>query len=419
MNYIKRQIKQEIISHLDKKEITIITGARQVGKTTLIQEIHNELKINNQKVLLLNLDNDRHTGYFITQDSLLQKIELEIGTTGFVFIDEIQRLENAGRYMKGIYDRNIPYKFVLTGSGSIELKEKIQESLAGRKRIFEMTPVNFIEFVNYKTNYKYENRLPLFFETEPDFTYDLLREYLNFGGYPRIVTENLISEKLKIIQEIFSSYVEKDLVYLLKIERPETFELLIKILAIGTGNIINYSQIATQTNLSVPTVKKYLWYAEKTFSINKVSPYYTNALKEITKSPVYFFTDLGLRNYALGNMGNLSLNEQFGFVFQNYIYKTLRELLRWKNYKIHFWRTKEKAEVDFVVDMQTDLLPIEVKYGEIKKPTVSRSFRSFIEKYKPEKALIINRKLSESIKINQTDVVFLPFYKLYDYFEKP
>ncbi len=416
MDYIKRQIKQQIVDHLDKKEITIIAGSRQVGKTTLIKEIYNELINSNKKVLFLNLDNDNHASYFKTQDFLLQKIELEIGETGFVFIDEIQRLHNAGLFMKGIYDRDTKYKFIITGSGSLELKENIHESLAGRKRIFEMMPVNFIEFVNYKTKYKYQNKLSLFFETEKEATLDLLNEYLNFGGYPRVVTEKLISEKLKIIDDIFNSYIEKDLVYLLKIERPETFELLIKILAVNTGNIINYNELATQTNLSVPTVKNYLWYAEKTFCINYTSPYYTNPLKEITKSPVYFFTDIGLRNYAIGMMGRLNLNQHFGFVFQNFVYNALKELLRWKNQKIHFWRTTDKAEVDFVINKQTDLLPIEVKYGEINKTTISRSFRNFIEKYKPKQAIIINRNYAAKEIIDDTEVIFLPFYKMYEFF---
>ncbi len=414
---IKRQIKPEIIEHLEKKEITIITGARQTGKTTLLLEIKKELQLKGNNVLFLNLDNDSHSIHFKTQDTLLKKIELEIGFEGFVFIDEIQRLKNAGLFIKGIYDRNTNYKFVLTGSGSIELKENIQESLAGRKRLFEMMPVSFIEFVNFKTDYKYNDKISDFFEIEEEKTRILLNEYLNFGGYPQIVTETQLSEKLKLIDEIFTSYVEKDLVYLLKIERPETFKLLVKLLAALNGNIINYSELASRANLSVITLKKYLWYAEKTFCIHYISPFFTNAMKEITKAPVYYFNDLGLRNHALGQMGKLTLNQQFGFVFQNFIFHLLKDELKWKNQSIHFWRTTDKAEVDFVINPNGDtILPIEVKYGIIKKPSVSRSFRSFINKYAPTEALIVNRNYAEDIRINDTIVKFLPFYKLYSYF---
>ncbi len=409
---IKRKIKKEITEHLSAREITLIAGARQIGKTTLLLEIQNELLQQGEKVLFLNLDNDSHLPFFQSQEMLLQKIRLEIGEDGYVFMDEIQRLENAGLFLKGLYDRNLPYKMVVSGSGSLELKEKIHESLAGRKRIFEMMPVSFQEFANFRTGYKYETRLPLYFETEKQQTLLMLNEYLNYGGYPRIVTETRSSEKLKLMDEIFRSYVEKDLVYLLKIERPEVFQLLIRILASQTGNLVNYSQLASQTGLSVPTLKKYLWYAEKTFSISQITPWYSNTLKEITKSPVYYFHDMGLRNYSVNLMGNMELNQQYGFVFQNFVWLLLKDMLRWKNHTLHYWRTTDKAEVDFVISKHDSVLPVEVKYGIMDKPAVSRSFRSFIEKYNPPEAWLVNRNFEHEITINQTRVMFLPFYKL-------
>ncbi len=409
---IKRKIKKEITEHLSAREITLIAGARQIGKTTLLLEIQNEFLQQGEKVLFLNLDNDSHLPFFQSQEMLLQKIRLEIGEDGYVFMDEIQRLENAGLFLKGLYDRNLPYKMVVSGSGSLELKEKIHESLAGRKRIFEMMPVSFQEFANFRTGYKYETRLPLYFETEKQQTLLMLNEYLNYGGYPRIVTETRSSEKLKLMDEIFRSYVEKDLVYLLKIERPEVFQLLIRILASQTGNLVNYSQLASQTGLSVPTLKKYLWYAEKTFSISQITPWYSNTLKEITKSPVYYFHDMGLRNYSVNLMGNMELNQQYGFVFQNFVWLLLKDMLRWKNHTLHYWRTTDKAEVDFVISKHDSVLPVEVKYGIMDKPAVSRSFRSFIEKYNPPEAWLVNRNFEHEITINQTRVMFLPFYKL-------
>ncbi len=409
---IKRNIKNEIIEHLDKKEISIITGARQVGKTTLMQELISELQTQNKKVLFLNLDIDSHAIYFVSQDTLIKKIELEIGGSGYVFIDEIQRVENAGLFLKGLYDRNLNYKFIITGSGSLELKEKIHESLAGRKRLFEMEPVTFTEFINFKTNYKYTNRLVQFFELEKQQTQEFLLEYLNFGGYPRIVSEITLSEKIKLMNEIFNSYVQKDLVYLLKIERPEVFQLLIRILASQTGNIVNYSELAKNCGLAVATLKRYLWYAEKTFCINYVAPYFTNVLKEITKSPTYYFVDLGLRNFAVGQMGKIALPDQMGFIFQNFVYNLLKSRVQLSNSSLHFWRTTDKAEVDFVINRSSGVLPIEIKYGEISKPTISRSFRSFIDKYKPKEAWIINRNFESELMINETKLKFLTYYAL-------
>lgn len=188
--------------------------------------------------------------------------------------------------------------------------------------------------------------------------------------------------------------------------------MLIKILASQTGNLVNYSQLATQTGLSVPTLKKYLWYAEKTFSISQVTPWFSNTLKEITKSPVYYFHDTGLRNYSINLMGNLELNQQYGFVFQNFAWLLLKESLRWKNHTLHYWRTTDKAEVDFVISKHDVLLPVEVKYGFMEKATVSRSFRSFIDKYNPPEAWLVNRNFEDEITINHTRVKFLPFFKL-------
>ena len=122
-----------------------------------------------------------------------------------------------------MYDKDIPYKLVATGSGSLELKEKIHESLSGRKRIFEMMPVTFLEFIDYKTGYKYTSQLQEFLALELQEMQSLLHEYLNYGGYPRIVTETQSNEKLKLIDEIFRSYVEKDLVYLLKNRKTRFF----------------------------------------------------------------------------------------------------------------------------------------------------------------------------------------------------
>jgi hypothetical protein len=312
-----------------------------------------------------------------------------------------------------LFDRNLNYKFIVTGSGSIELKEKIHESLAGRKRVFEMNPVSFSEFVNYKTDYRYEGKLDLFFELEEAKTELLLLEYMNYGGYPRIISENIQSEKHLLMNEIFRSYVEKDLVYLLKIERPEVFQLLIRILASQTGNIINYSELAKKSGLTVSTLKKYLWYAEKTYSVAKLNPYFTNSLKELVKSPCYYFIDLGLRNFALGFLGNLQLPDQLGFVFQNFVFNEIRNNMLLYNEKLQFWRTKDKAEVDFIINKQHSVIPVEVKYSKLAKPEMTRSFRSFIEKYKPGEAWIVNRNFKNELIMNTTKVKFFPFYELF------
>ncbi len=413
MQKIRRKLFDEIKKHLKAKEISLIVGPRQAGKTTIMIEIRKFLDKKGEKTIFLNLDYENDKKFFNSQEDLIRKLDLELGNKrGFVFIDEIQRKENLGLFLKGIYDLGLPYKFIVSGSGSLELKEKIHESLAGRKRIFELGTVTFEEFVDFKTEYKYSDKLDKFFDIEKEFALALLNEFLNFGGYPRVILEKEFSEKTKLINEIFRSYTEKDIAYFLGVNRLETFNLMIKVLASQTGQIIQYSNLAQECGISVATLKNYLWYAEKTFSIRMISPYFKNKHKEITKAPCAYFYDNGMRNFALGLFGNLDQVDQKSFVFQNFVANRLFEKNLNTSKNVHFWRTLDKAEVDFVVSDGDSVLPIEVKYSKFEKPEVTRSFRSFIEKYSPIEAWVINLNLEEEIEIKNTKVKFVPYYKL-------
>jgi len=407
---IKRSMFPELKSHLSKKEISFIVGPRQAGKTTLMLILKERLEKDGKKTLFFNLDIESDKEYFVSQAKLLKKIELELGKKqGFVFIDEIQRKADAGIFLKGIYDMNTPYKFIVSGSGSVELKEKIHESLAGRKRLFELSTLSFEEFVNFKTEYKYESKLSDFFAVENDKTYLLLEEYLNFGGYPRVALEDELSEKLKIINEIYQSYIERDISYLLKVKKTDAFSNLVKIISSQIGKLTNYAELSSTLGIAHKTLKEYLWYMEKTFIIHKVAPYFSNVRKEITKSPTFYFYDLGLRNFALGSFGNF---QNKSFVFQNFISNILRERTNMTSSKICFWRSKDKAEVDFVIDKGRSFIPIEVKYQKLNNPKIARSLRSFINRYKPKKSLVVNLMLDETILMDSCEIRFIPFYKL-------
>ena len=293
-----------LADHLDHPEITMLVGPRQSGKTTILKRLEAELRAGGQKTLWLNLDFEDDFHHVSSQGALLQKIHLELGKDGgVVFIDEIQRKENAGLFLKGLYDQGLPWKFVVSGSGSIELKEKISESLAGRKRMFELSTVSFGEFVDFKTGYRYTDKLREFFRTEPAKTDQLFREYLMYGGYPRVILADTHQEKLATINEIYRSYLEKDIVYLLRVEKSDSFSNLVRVLASQSGKMVNYSELSATLGLSLATVKIYLWYLEKTFIVWKVTPWFTNIRKEITKAPVYYFRDIGLRNFASGSFG--------------------------------------------------------------------------------------------------------------------
>ncbi len=411
MKLIKRKLFDELVKHLSAKEISIIVGPRQIGKTTLMKELMKHIEPA-KKIVFFNLDFENDKKFFESQELLLKKIKLEIGESGFVFIDEIQRKNNAGLFLKGIYDLDLNYKFIVSGSGSLELKEQIKESLTGRKRIFELLPVTFEEFLNFKTDYKYENNLNEYLRLEMEQTNYYLSEYLSFGGYPRVITEVSIEEKTKIINEIYNSYVEKDIVNLLNIDRPDAFTLLIKLLASNIGKLTNYSILSQQIGISVATLKKYLRYAEKTFIIHTLSPFYRNIKKELTKSKTIYFYDMGLRNFANDIFQLIDNRNELSFLFQNFVKNILYEKVRWTPWKINFWRTTDKAEVDFVIVSGNKIIPVEVKYSSIKNNVIKRSLRSFIEKYSPSLAYVVNLDYSTKIKIKNTTVVFIPYYEL-------
>ncbi|MBS3906213.1 MAG: ATP-binding protein [Syntrophaceae bacterium] len=411
--FIRRYVLEDLRRDLSKKEIAFLIGPRQSGKTTLMKVLQEELERKGEKTLFLSLDFEYDREYFRSQQSLVKKIELELGKKrGFVFIDEIQRKEDAGLFLKGIYDLALPYKFIVSGSGSVDLKAKIKESMVGRKRAYELYPVSLSEFVSFKTDYKYENNLPEFFSSEKPQLAQLLTEYLNFGGYPRVILETELRDKIRMVDEIYQGYIEKDIAYLLKVEKIEAFGSLIKLLADQVGRLVNYSEISNTLGLSLPTLKNYLWYAEKTFILQRISPYFRNIRKEISKSPTVYFSDMGLRNYSLGIFGRLLRHEDLGFVFQNLVFLTIKDKLRWSNAEIHYWRSKSGAEIDLVIDFGKKVIPVEVKYKDFSQPLIPRSFTGFIEKYSPEKCLVINKNLKATTHVKKSEVQFLTIWDL-------
>ena len=400
---IKRQLFEALKAHLTKKEITLITGPRQAGKTTLMMLLKEHVEAQGKATVAFNLDIETDRQFFESQENLLRKIELELGSNGgCVFIDEIQRKENAGLFLKGLYDMNLPHKFIVSGSGSLELKEKIHESLAGRKRIFNLSTLSFIEFANYKTDYRYEQSLPEFLALETQKRQSLLEEYMAFGGYPRVVLEETVAEKRRIIAELYQSYLERDISHLLGVQKTDRFTALTRLMASQIGQLATISEIANTLNVNSATVNNYLWLMEKTFVLHRVTPYFKNVRKELTKTPVFYFYDLGMRNYALGAYGATVAPSESGFLFQNFIHNLLVDKVEDTSHQVHHWRTTDKAEVDFVLDKNTEAIPLEVKYRKLNSPESSRSFQNFISAYHPPKGYVIHLGENMQKPINST-----------------
>lgn len=408
---IQRDIFDALRQEIRRKEIAFLIGPRQSGKTTLMKRLQAELQAAGKRTLFLSLDYEPDRIHFESQSSLLRKIELELGPgPGFVFIDEIQRRKDAGLFLKGIQDLELPYKLIVSGSGSVDLKADIRESLLGRKRVYEVYPLSLAEFINHRTAYRYAERMGDFLEVEKERAAALLMEYLNYGGYPRVVLETEAHEKLRVMDEIYQSYIIRDISYLLKVEKLEAYGQLIKTLADQAGKTVNYSELSTTLGISLPTVKNYIWYAEETYILKRITPFFKNIRSEISKAPSLYFSDLGFRNFALGVFGNLSRSDDLGFAFQNLVFLLLREKVRWTSAQIHFWRTRGRAEIDFVLDTGREIIPIEVKFRNIASPVPPRAFEGFIEKYKPPYCLIVNKSLNATVYAKQTEVRFVTIW---------
>lgn len=330
----------------------------------------------------------------------------------YVFVDEAQKVPEAARFFKGVYDSRLNAKLILTGSSSLEIKAKFKETLAGRKRVFILPPFTFFEFLTIKDRLlgKYlEEKRPI---TKIDAAklIRLYEEYIIFGGYPRVALSPGREEKISILQEIYSSYIEDDVIRFLGIENKTAFHHLVKLLANQTGQLVKLAELATSLNIDRATVERYIRALEQTFIIKKITPYFRNSRQEIIKAGKIYFLDSGIRNTALENFNSLNNRSDKGSILENSVLQELLFRCRNKMAEIYFWRTKQKAEVDFIVEQGLELLSLEVK-SSLKKPSLPPSLKSFIEKFSPKNALIINLSLhNEQLKINQTKVNFIyPF----------
>ncbi len=408
MRFLSRKVYLELKNGLTSPEMSVMLGPRQAGKTTLMLKLMEELELAGKACIYMNLDILEDRQYFVTQHTLVGHIQRKIGEDGVVFLDEVHRLENAGLFLKGLYDMRTPYKFVVSGSGSLELKANILEPMTGRKREFFCMPLSFSEFAANKLSVDFADVDNALDENK----YECLRlisEYLAFGGYPRVVLGQTYEEKVSILSEIYKSYIERDIEALLKVEKSNVFESLVRILANQVGNVVNKKELSSTLGVTERTISKYIFLLEKTFILAMVSPFYRRVRKEITKSPKVFFMDLGLLALAQGRRPEVQFNA--GGVFENACYLRLNELELLE--RVKFWRSKTGAEVDFVViSPETGgPIPIEVKSSVNEGFTLSRSLLSFMDKYRPQICFVYNKDKYFEMERKGAKIIVLPYRK--------
>ncbi len=365
----KRNLYYECLGHLQKREITIITGARQVGKTTILKQMKEYLTAKKLPAFYVNLEDpdflrilDEHPRNIFKLFSIPENQKL------FFLIDEIQYLNNPTNFMKYLYDDfSDRIKLIVTGSSAFYMDKKFRDSLAGRKKLFILHTLSIDEFLRFHNkdklsklyseipfyNLTIEN-LPL---TEQQGISSYIEKYIIYGGYPRVVLANNDKEKKEILNDLLYSYIKKDIIESGIKNQQKALEML-KILSDQIGGLLNNNSLAKLLRISPTAVDNYLLTLRKSFHITTVSPYYTNIRKEIKKMPKVYFLDLGLRNTLLHNFNAPYERQDIGKLYENFIFRQFLDRLNIED--IHFWRTQHQNEVDFILK---ERCAYEVKYN--------------------------------------------------------
>ena len=398
--YIERELENKIKKYLKRKEIIAILGARQCGKTTLMRHVFKDLK--NAK--FISFDNKKILQVFEQDIELFIKNYIE--NTDFLFVDEFQYAKEGGRTLKFIYD-NHKTKIIISGSSAAELSIQSIKYLVGRIFVFTLSPFSFYEFIKYKNKNIYEklikdNKLS---ELAKSILKSLYEEYVIFGGYPEAVIAKEKEEKIQIIKNIFNTYLLREIREILQIDDDRRLMQLIKALALQLGNQANYNELSTLTGFNYKELIRYIDILKKTFACLESKPYFRNKRKELVKTPKFYFLDNGFRNIAIDNFQDFDKRTDRGQLNENFV---ASELFK-KEFVLRYWRTKAGAEVDFVVERENKLIPIEVK-SILRSPTYGKSLKNFMIDYKSEKGFVFSENYEEKITLKNIKIIFKPLF---------
>lgn len=356
----KRTVVDEIYRYMQTGDIIVLHGARQVGKTSILYYLLNQLKDQGETAYYIDLEDSRFvkildagTGEFLRhlkEEGLLKETLKRV----FVFIDEIQYLATPSSFLKLIADHHKQIKLIVSGSSSFAIKNKFKDSLVGRTVNFEIFNLSFREFLLFKHCPFEEEKV--YTEKKIHELRSLFTEYVLYGGYPKIVMTPEIVMKEKYLQQIADTYVKKDIRDLAKVKDIDKFNRLLETLASQSGSQLNIAELSNTARLSKQTIENYLFIMENTYIIKLVRPFSRNLRSELFKQPKLYFYDTGLMQILW--LKGLQ-KELIGNVFETGIFA---ELVK-KYYKdtLFYWRTKDKKEIDFILKLRGLLLPVEVK----------------------------------------------------------
>lgn len=361
---IKRFLKDVIIEKLFKNKAIILIGARQIGKTTLL----NKLLSAYDNTLFLDGD-DRITRELL-QNPSTEEIRNVIGNHAIVFIDEVQRIETVGITSKIIVDQFKDVQLLLSGSSAFDIKNKTSESLTGRKWEFTMFPITWKELEGTVGYVKSLQQLDL---------------RLVYGMYPEIIVHP--SEEKERLKQLVDSYLYNDLLAFSSIKKPDVLEKLLKALAFQMGSEVSLNELAQLLNVDKNTVASYIQILEKGYVIFTLSGYSKNLRNELKFAKKIYFWDNGVRNTIINNFNPIEMRNDKGELWENFI---ISERMKKNNYenpfvKSYFWRTTSQQEIDYIELENEQLTAFEIKTNENAK---IRKFEKFKEAYQTDVKLI-------------------------------
>jgi len=401
MEYVKREIEEEIQQYIDAQEIIAVVGPRQAGKTTLFKKFQKDLENSNY----ISFEDRDILRVFEEDEKEFAEIYLE--EYDYLLIDEFQYANQGGKKLEYLYDEYPEKKIMITGSSAADMTIEGLKYLTGRVLKFNLYPFSFREFLKYINEELYnvfekrEQKLQEWVKGEGELSLTeatlekleaLRKEYAVYGGYPRVVLSDSEEEKKKVLDNIVETYLIREIGDVLNISDDREMKDLMRILALQMGEKTKYNKVSQRTGINYNKLKERLNVLEHTFVLEQVRPFYTNKQKEISKQPKIYFYDNGFRNTLINNFQELEMRNDQGELNENFFFTQARTELK-------YWRTKSQAEVDFVKENQ------EINAFEIKTaPKTTKSIRSFQEKYSPENMVVMNQ---EKIQKNDSEI-FIP-----------
>lgn len=385
----------------------LIVGPRQAGKSTMIWHRLLQYETN---ILFLNMEDPLLRSSCTSPVDFVSSFRKNYSFVSAIFFDEIQHMTEAGLFIKGLVDAKLGIPVWVSGSSSFSLLSKTRESLAGRAVKRKLLPFSVTETVHHENPSN-----PI--ETQR-IAGEIISHSMIFGSYPAVYLTDDIDHKSLFLDDLVDSLILRDASDLFKIKRIDAFRKLLTLLAGQIGSLLNLSEAASQCGIDIGTVNSYLEILEESHVVKKLKPFAEGKRREITGTPKVLFIDNGIRNQLLNNFNQqIDLRTDKGQLFENWVFSEIYKFLPFQS-NLKFWRSKSKAEVDFVIENAGKVYAVEVKASHLTKPTVGKSIHSFLSAYSIEKLAIVNFSLQEQIEINNCPVEFITSAQLPDWIEK-